>query len=85
VLSFLAEYKDVSIWYGISGYIIASGTGVLRIYNNRHWLTDVAAGAGIGFMYQNCVLVVSKMQNYSQTNKTAVMVAPFYNGQQRID
>jgi membrane-associated phospholipid phosphatase len=57
------EYKDVSIWYGISGYIIASGTGVLRIYNNRHWLTDVAAGAGIDFMYQNCVLVVSKMQN----------------------
>jgi hypothetical protein len=24
------EYKDVSIWYGISGYIIASGTGVLE-------------------------------------------------------
>ena len=44
------EYKDVSIWYGVSGYVIASATGVLRIYNNKHWLTDVATGAGIGIL-----------------------------------
>lgn len=42
------EYKDVSQWYGIGGYVIATGTGFLRIYNNRHWLSDVVAGAGIG-------------------------------------
>ena len=42
------EYKDVSIWYGISGYLVATGTGLFRMYNDRHWLTDVAAGAGIG-------------------------------------
>ena len=39
------EYKDKSIWYGIAGYAVATGTGLFRIYNNRHWLTDVAAGA----------------------------------------
>ncbi len=44
------EYKDVSIWYGISGYLIASGTGFFRMYNNRHWLTDVSMGAGIGIL-----------------------------------
>lgn len=44
------EYKDVSIWYGISGYIIATGTGAFRIYNDKHWLTDVVAGAGIGIL-----------------------------------
>lgn len=44
------EYKDVSIWYGISGYIIATGTGAFRVYNDRHWLTDIAAGAGIGIL-----------------------------------
>lgn len=37
------EYKDKSIWYGIAGYAVATGTGLFRIYNNRHWLTDVAA------------------------------------------
>lgn len=44
------EYKDVSIWYGISGYVIATGTGIFRMYNDRHWLTDVVAGAGIGIL-----------------------------------
>ncbi len=44
------EYKDVSIWYGITGYAIAAGTGAFRIYNDRHWFTDVAAGAGIGIL-----------------------------------
>lgn len=44
------EYKDRSIWYGISGYAVATTVGVLRVYNNRHWVTDVAAGAGIGIL-----------------------------------
>lgn len=42
------EYKNASPWYGISGYVIAAATGYLRMYNNRHWLSDVAAGAGVG-------------------------------------
>ena len=44
------EYKDKSVWYGIAGYAVAAGTGIFRIVNNRHWLTDVAAGAGIGIL-----------------------------------
>ena len=44
------EYWDVSPWIGISGYIVAAGTGFFRMYNNRHWLTDVLAGAGIGIL-----------------------------------
>lgn len=42
------EYKKVSIWYGISGYLVAGTVGYLRIYNNAHWLHDVIAGAGFG-------------------------------------
>lgn len=44
------EYKDVSVWYGITGYAVAAGTGFLRMYNNRHWLADVVAGAGFGIL-----------------------------------
>lgn len=42
------EYKDQSIWYGISGYALAAGTGFFRMYNNRHWFSDIVMGAGIG-------------------------------------
>lgn len=44
------EYWDVSPWIGVAGYAVAAGTGFFRMYNNRHWLTDVIAGAGLGIL-----------------------------------
>lgn len=44
------EYKEVSPWYGYAGYTVATATGVLRMYNNKHWLSDVVAGAGFGIL-----------------------------------
>lgn len=44
------EYKDVSPWYGYAGYAVATATGTLRMYNNKHWVSDVVAGAGIGIL-----------------------------------
>lgn len=40
----------VSPWIGVAGYAVAAGTGFFRMYNNRHWLTDVLTGAGIGIL-----------------------------------
>ena len=42
------EYKDISPFIGYAGYAVALTTGVFRLYNNRHWVTDVVAGAGVG-------------------------------------
>lgn len=42
------EYKDVSPWIGYGGYAVAASVGVLRLYNNHHYLGDVLAGAGLG-------------------------------------
>lgn len=47
------EYKDISPWYGIGGYAVATATGILRLFNNRHWLGDVVAGAGFGIASTN--------------------------------
>lgn len=44
------EYKDRSPWIGYVGYGVAAGTGILRMYNNKHWLSDVVTGAGIGIL-----------------------------------
>lgn len=35
---------------GIGAYVVATGVAFLRLYNNRHWLNDVIAGAGIGIL-----------------------------------
>ncbi len=78
------EYKDVSVWYGISGYAVATGTGLFRMYNNRHWLTDVLAGAGIGilsakagyWLYPTINKIFTKNKN---TTKKTVFI-PFYDG-----
>lgn len=44
------EYWKVSPWIGVAGYAVAAGTGFFRMYNNRHWFSDVIAGAGIGIL-----------------------------------
>ena len=44
------EYGDRSPWYSISAFTVATATGISRILNNRHWLSDVLAGAGIGIL-----------------------------------
>ena len=80
------EYKDVSIWYGISGYIIATGTGFFRIYNDRHWLTDVVAGAGIGILSTKVAYWINpwiqdKIFKSKGKNSMSV-IAPIYNGKQ---
>jgi membrane-associated phospholipid phosphatase len=44
------EYYDVSPWIGIAGYAAGTATGLMRILNRRHWLSDVVAGAGTGIV-----------------------------------
>ena len=44
------EFGWRSPWYSVAGYTLATGTAFLRIMNNRHWLSDVVAGAGIGML-----------------------------------
>jgi hypothetical protein len=44
------EYREVSPWICVAGYAVASGTGALRVLNRKHWMSDVAAGAGTGIL-----------------------------------
>ena len=79
------EYKDVSIWYGISGYVVATGTGFFRLYNNRHWFTDVVAGAGIGILSTKIAYWIHPFINKKIFKGKETMngiVIPFYNGKE---
>ncbi|MCD7714642.1 MAG: esterase-like activity of phytase family protein [Prevotella sp.] len=42
------EYGDLSPWVGYSAYTVATATGVMRMMHNKHWLSDILVGAGIG-------------------------------------
>lgn len=44
------EYGLASPAYSIGGYAASTFTGIGRNLNNRHWISDVLAGAGIGIL-----------------------------------
>ena len=37
-------------WWGLAAYSVGIATAFLRVYNDRHWITDTIAGAGIGIL-----------------------------------
>lgn len=77
------EYKDVSPWVAYSGYAIAITTGYLRIYNDRHYLNDVVAGACIGYMSTRFAYwLYPHIFTKSKCNRRDMTVygMPFYDG-----
>ena len=44
------EYKDRYPWMPYASYTVASSVGLLRVANNRHYISDVLVGAGIGYL-----------------------------------
>jgi len=44
------EYGYKSVWIDVAGYGVAAWVGAARVYKNRHWLSDVVAGAGVGIL-----------------------------------
>jgi len=44
------EYGEEYPGIAIAGYVVATGVGCMRVYNNRHWTSDVLAGAGFGIL-----------------------------------
>ncbi|MDB4903057.1 MAG: superfamily protein [Mucilaginibacter sp.] len=80
---FLAqEYSDKSPVYTVIGYTFAVTTGVFRMYNRDHWLSDVVAGAGYGVLSTKLAyLVYPYIRNkLTHTDKQGrkTMVMPTY-------
>ena len=48
------QFRD-SKWIPITAYSVAGLAGLSRIYDNKHWLTDVVAGATVGTLVGNLV------------------------------
>lgn len=75
------EYKDVSPWYGIAGYTAAIATGYLRMYNNKHWLSDIVGGAGVGILSTDIAYWVYpsvKRWLFKKDQPSSTVVLPYY-------
>jgi membrane-associated phospholipid phosphatase len=69
------EYGQNSIVYSIAGYGIGATVGVLRMVNNRHWVSDIVAGAGIGMLSTKLAyrLLPWAQKKIYKNNKLAIM------------
>lgn len=46
---FALEYRN-TIWIPLVAYTLASGTAVSRLYDNKHWASDVVIGSVLGYV-----------------------------------
>lgn len=76
------EFKYQSAWYSVGGYSFAVATGSLRMLNNRHWLSDVMAGAGVGILSTRLAYVIypwlQRNINLAHLAKSHMAIAPMY-------
>jgi len=81
------EFKDVSIWIGVAGYSIATATGVIRMLNNKHWMSDVFVGAGLGILVTELTYFVYPVVKGFITSKIhsskerSMSLSPYYSKQ----
>ncbi len=69
------EYKDDNLWFASSGFVFAITTGLFRVLNDRHWLSDVVAGSGIGMLTS---LIVFHWSPFNFDNKKEKQTSLIY-------
>ena len=67
------EYRGTSPWISFAGYAVATTTGMYRMINDKHWISDVLVGAGIGILSTK---VVYYTHRYSWGKKRNVVIVP---------
>lgn len=77
------EYGQTqSPWYSVAGYSMATATAVGRVLNNRHWVTDVLVGAGVGIIATDLGYFVTDLLRKGKGKKRSVLKAFSSNEQQ---
>lgn len=75
------EYNGASPWISLAGYAAAGATGVMRVYNRRHWVSDVVTGAGVGILSVEAsyfLLPVFQSVFNTKSSKKKFAVAPVF-------
>ena len=65
--------------YGAAAYAIAAATGFLRMYNDRHWLSDALGGAAVGIFSAHVAhwLLPFERSVFGWNGPAAVVAVPY--------
>lgn len=79
--------EEYGLGIGIGAYTIATGVAFLRLYNGRHWLNDVIAGAGLGILSARIgywmLPLYQKWFNWNRHNTEMMVLLPAYDHTER--
>src|SRR5438477_352501 len=79
VASVIAAHYE-SMWVRATAFGAASIVGYARIQRNKHWATDVAAGAVIGTLVGNSVVHFNQSHR-SHHGQPKISLAPLFDGE----
>ncbi len=63
------EFRDTAPVLAYSGYFFSTTTGAFRMINDRHWISDVLVGAGIGILATELVYYWEPLKNFNPFKK----------------
>jgi len=63
------EFHNTAPGLAYSGYAFATTVGIFRMLNNKHFLSDVLVGAGIGIAVTNLVFYFKPLKNFNPFKK----------------
>jgi len=82
------EFQNTHFWVSISGTTFALFTGISRVINNKHWVSDVVIGAGLGILSTElayCLFPkIDKMLRRKKTlenSRSFTLLSPFFQPQ----
>jgi len=64
------EFYQTSPVLAYSGFAFAAATGTFRMLNNKHWISDVLAGAGIGILVTELIYYFEPFKAFNPFKKS---------------
>jgi membrane-associated phospholipid phosphatase len=70
------EYRDTHKLVAWSGYALATTTGLMRVMNDEHWMSDIIFGAGLAILCNELVYMHHNRIRKNKNNSSLLMITP---------
>jgi membrane-associated phospholipid phosphatase len=76
------EFGELSPWYSIGAYSVATTVGYMRVAKSAHWISDVLMGAGIG-IFSTELVYLTHQYKWDNDHLKRFDIFPFQLGTQK--